>query len=332
MASATNIWAPPQFEPHPLVRGGRMQTLFPVLFRGSNPLSDTISHTVTLCDGDRVALHEDCPRNWNAGDPAVLLMHGLGGCHQSSYMQRAANKMVVQGWRVFRMDHRGSGAGANLAVRPYHAGRVDDPLDVLAFVSELCPGSPLAAVGYSLSGNLILKMSATRREDLLPQLQTVIAICPAIDLQVTCENIRHPRNRGYDKHFAKLLWSMASRYEAIGEQLPELLERKKQPLSVFTFDDEVTAPIGGFKSAQDYYTRSSSIHDLEQIELPALILAADDDPLIPAELFRDARLSDSTRLLVAKSGGHLGFIAKRGIDPDRRWMDWRIIEWIDSLL
>ena len=328
MATRLTTWNPPAFRPHPLVRGGHWQTLFPVLFQGEAILEQTVRHTVTLDDGDSIILHDDAHPEWKIGDPAILLMHGLGGCHQSNYLKRAAAKMVSRGWRVFRMDHRGSGAGSGLARRPYHAGRTEDPLAALQFIASQCPGSPLSTIGYSLSGNLILKLIATQQDALPAELHSVVAISPAIDLCRACENIRQPKNRRYDRHFAKLLWNMAPRYDAIKEELGELMARPKQPASVINFDHEVTAPLGGFESADEYYRKCSSQPDLPAIEVPTLILGAADDPLIPVEILREANYSAATELLIAESGGHLGFIGRAGVDPDRRWMDWRIIDWI----
>lgn len=199
-------------------------------------------------------------------------------------------------------------------------------------IASLAPLSPLAAVGFSLSGNMVLKLAATGSGELPEQFRTLVAVCPAIDLQRTSENIRHPKNRGYDEWFAKILWRMAPQYGLVRGEFKDLLERKKKPLSVYRFDEEVTAPLGGFRDVEDYYSRSSSIDDLPKIRHAALVIGAEDDPLIPVESLREATYSDSTEVLIAPSGGHMGFIGRKGIDPDRRWMDWRIIEWIEHQL
>ncbi|MDB4679883.1 MAG: alpha/beta fold hydrolase [Planctomycetaceae bacterium] len=320
----------PPFKPHSLVRGGDWQTIAPVLFRGDIPLSVQETHPVTLNDGDQIVLVESCPDEWHAGDPAVMLLHGLAGCHQSNYMVRTAAKMHSRGWRTFRLDHRGVGAAAGLADRPYHAGRIHDALAGLKKVEALTPGSPLSAVGFSLSGNLILKLISTLKNELPSKLMSVAAICPAIDLVRSSERIRDARNRFYDRHFAKFLWKRSDTYPAIARELPHLNDPAERPPSLYEFDARVTAPLGGFESVDGYYRSSSAINDLHRIDRPTMILAAEDDPLIPAETFHNARYSSTTSLIMPSAGGHLGFLGKRNRDPDRRWMDWRIIDWLET--
>jgi len=320
----------PPFKPHWLARGGDWQTIAPVLFRGERPLSVKERHPVTLEDGDQVVLVESCPDTWTEGDPVVLLLHGLAGCHQSNYMIRSAAKMHERGWRTFRLDHRGVGAAAGLADRPYHAGRIQDALAGLQKIESLAPGSPISAVGFSLSGNLLLKLISNLKNELPSKLMSAVAVCPAIDLIRSSERIRESRNRFYDRHFAKFLWKRSEEYAAIARELPHLKNPSERPPSLYEFDSRVTAPLGGFDSVEEYYRSSSAVHDLHRIDRPTMILAAEDDPLIPAETFQQARYSSTTSLIMPSNGGHLGFLGQRNSDPDRRWMDWRIIDWLEA--
>ena len=320
----------PPFRPHSFLKSGDWQTIAPVIFRGDRRLPVKEHHQVELEDGDRIVLVESCPESWNTGDPVVLLLHGLAGCHMSNYMVRVAAKMHERGWRTFRLDHRGVGAAQGLADRPYHAGRIQDAAAGLKRIEQLASGSPISAVGYSLSGNLILKLISNLKTELPSRLVSVAAICPAIDLIRSSERIKESRNRFYDRHFAKFLWKRSEDYAAIARELPHLSNPQERPLSLFEFDSRVTAPLGGFSTVEDYYHSSSAVHDLHRIDRPTMILAAEDDPLIPAEIFRDARYSSTTFLVMPSSGGHLGFLGKSNSDPDRRWMDWRIIDWLDA--
>jgi len=321
----------PPFRPHPLVRGGDWQTIAPVLFRGDERLPVKAQHPVELEDGDRIVLVESCPESWQTGDPVVMMLHGLAGCHQSNYMIRAAAKMHDRGWRTFRLDHRGVGAAQGLADRPYHAGRIHDALAGLQTIEQLAPGSQLSAVGYSLSGNLILKLISTLKSELPSRLVSVAAVCPAIDLIRSSAQIRVPRNRFYDRHFARFLWKRSADYAAVARELPHLSSPSERPLSLYEFDSRVTAPLGGFADVEEYYHSSSAIHDLHRIDRPTMILAAEDDPLIPADMFRNVRYSSTTSLVMPSGGGHLGFLGRTNqSDPDRRWMDWRIIDWLDA--
>jgi predicted alpha/beta-fold hydrolase len=99
---------------------------------------------------------------------------------------------------------------------------------------------------------------------------------------------------------------------------------------LYDFDDQYTAPAAGFENAADYYARCSAAQFVSGIEVPTLILTARDDPLVPVSVFEKLNLPDSVVLHISEQGGHLGYIAKAGDDPDRRWMDWRIVDWMNA--
>ena len=321
----------PEFRVHPLIRGGNAQTIFPCYLAGKVAPYTAIRHEVLLEDGDRIVLHDDCPKEWNAGDPVVLLMHGLTGCHESHYMRRIALKLTERGWRSIRMDHRGSGSGIDLARHPHHAALTCDGIRAIDWISKLCLGSPISAIGFSLSGNLLLKIGAERADELPESLVGMMAICPAIDVYEAAHNLRCPTKRRYNQFFTKELWSFANQFESIHKNFPKLLNRKR-PKTLYEFDNLVTAPVCGYDTADEYYRVASSIDHLHRIDLPTYIVASDDDPLIPVGMFERARYSPSTHLTITPSGGHLGFLARKGEDPDRRWMDWRVLDWVEHNL
>jgi predicted alpha/beta-fold hydrolase len=103
---------------------------------------------------------------------------------------------------------------------------------------------------------------------------------------------------------------------------------ERAPTRLIDFDDQYTAPRSGFRDAADYYERCSSEQFLPAIQVPTLLLTSRDDPMIPSELFRRAQLSLSTQLHVAHGGGHLGYLGRSGLDPDGRWLDWRVVDWV----
>lgn len=315
----------PLFRPHPLVRGGHAQTLAAYYWPGKADYLAT-KHRVDLADGDRVILHDDCPVDWQDGDRAVLLMPGLAGCHQSGYLVRTAAKLNARGVRTFRMDQRGWGAGAGLAQNPFHAGRSEDVLDALEFVSRICPGSPIAVVGFSLSGNVALKALGEYAGRLPHQLDRAIALTPPVDLSACADWMERPANRFYNRFMTNcLIQHLKDNNRSLPGQngkAPEL------PKSLRLFDDLYTAPAGGFESVDEYYSKCSSNQFLPEIKIPTLIIAAADDPMIPAASFENLPVSPSVQLHLSKSGGHLGFIGRSGQDPDRRWLDWRIVDWI----
>jgi uncharacterized protein len=317
----------PKFVPHPLIRSGHAQTLYAHYWGGERPAYRAVRHMVALPDGDRVVLHDDRPAGWRPTDRSALLLHGLAGCHQSPYMVRVASKLSAAGVRTFRMDHRGCGAGQELARLPYHAGRSDDALQALWSIAKLCPDSPVSLVGFSLSGNLSLKLVGEIPEELPANLCSVMAVNPSIDLAACVKGLTGPLTRFYDRYFASLLCRQLVVLRRCRPDGPRA-GWMRNPRRIFEFDQHYTAPAGGFPDADAYYARCSAAQFLCDIRVPTLILSSRDDPLIPAGLFENLQTSESVRIHLTDHGGHLGYVGRRGVDPDGRWMDWRVVDWV----
>lgn len=318
------------FEPIPWIRSGHAQTLAGFFFPGALPPYRARQHQVHLEDGDKIVLHDDVPEDWKPGGRTVLLLHGLAGCHLSPYMQRTAAKLAQRGKRVFRMDLRGAGAGAALARKPYHSGRSPDAAQALEYIARLCPGSPTTIVGFSLGGNITLKLLGEAGDNPPGNLDGGMAVCPPIDLLACSANLRKLPNRVYDRYFVQLLVRQVRERRVLvpDAELPELI---RTPRILRDFDDQFTAQVWGFGTAEDYYAQASSAPHLERIRLRTLILAAKDDPLIPSSPFETAPLGPSATVVLTEAGGHLGYLARRpGRDRDRRWLDWRVVDWIES--
>ncbi|MCA9068573.1 MAG: alpha/beta fold hydrolase [Planctomycetaceae bacterium] len=316
----------PAFRPHPLVRGGHAQTLAAYFWPGTAEYSAT-HHQVPLEDGDTIVLHDDSPPGWQPGHRVALLMPGLAGCHGSGYLVRTAAKLNARGVRTFRMDQRGWGAGSGLAEHPFHAGRSGDVLAALEFLSELCPDSPLAVIGFSLSGNVTLKFLG-EFPNRVPRLERAAALTPPINLSACADWMERSTNRFYNRF---LTGCLIQHLKENNRPLPEKNgQSDDSPKTLREFDDRYTAPAAGFDSADQYYSECSSGPLLSKINIPTLIVVAEDDPMIPISSFADVPLSSDVHLHVSKSGGHLGFISRGGLDPDRRWLDWRIVDWITA--
>ena len=314
------------FHPHPLFRTGHLQTLAGIWLPQGLPAESAAQHHVTLADGDRVVLHDDCPATWQAGARTALLIHGLAGNHASPYMVRIARKLNARGERTFRMDLRGCGAGLGLARLPYHSGRSEDAIAALATIATLCPGSPTTLIGFSLGGNITLKLLGEDPASVPAQLDRAVAVCPPVDLLACVKNLERGVNRWYDRHFVVLLREQLAALRRLIPDAP-ILAATARPRGVFEFDEAFTAPVCGFGTAANYYRLCSSAQFIPDIRVPTSILAAADDPLVPPDVFRELRLSPAVKLHLPNSGGHLGFIGRRNGDPDRRWMDWRVVEW-----
>ncbi len=322
----------PPFRPHPLLRSGHAQTLAGMFLQGKRLPYSAKGHEVPLTDGDALMLHDDLPQGWRQGDRTAVLVHGMAGCHGSPYMWRVADRLKAAGVRAFRLDLRGGGAGERLARRTYHGGCSEDIAAALEYVARLCPSSPTTLAGFSLGGNIILKLLGESRTSVPGNVDGAVAACPPIDLAACCRNLRRGARRLYDRHFARLLMRRLKQRE---RNVPgaAMGSFARAPRGMEEFDEGLTAPIWGYKNAADYYHQCSAAPFLSRIQIPTLILAAANDPLVPIRLFNNLNLPPQVQLHIIPGGGHLGFIAAAGVDtgkdpdPDRRWLDWRVIQW-----
>lgn len=321
------------FQPPLFLRNNHIQTLSGAYFFGrwasryADPTIKTVLGEVPLADGDRLVFHDDRPSAWQPGDRVVVLLHGLSGSHASPYMVRTAGKLNRLNVRTFRLDWRGSGAGISMARYPYHSGRSDDLRAALRAISEFCPGSPQAIVGYSMGGNVALKYLG-EVGDVAKEFWAVrraVAVSPPIDLSRTIRFIQSGAARLYNNYFAKsCIRDVRRRKELFPEAIVPEGWFSRPPRDMWEFDETFTAPVCGFTSAEDYYQKSSANQCLSRIAIPTLILAAQDDPLIPFGQFEDAVLSNSSVLCAPKYGGHVGFVTATG--PD--WLDSQVIQWV----
>jgi uncharacterized protein len=318
------------FRPHPLVIGGHAQTLVGAYLPWPHPPYQAARHHVTLEDGDRLVLHDDRPEDWQDGDATCVLVHGLAGCHESGYMRRIALKLSDRGVRVFRMDMRGCGAGEDLARGTTHCGRWADAASAIGFVAREAPGSPTTLVGFSLGGTIALNMVGESGSASCGNLVGVLAVCPPIDLHSVKRRFDAPTGRAYDRHFVSELWRKTVRRMQGWDELRSI-DWSRRPRRLREFDALVTAPLAGFASVDDYYTLTSPGPRLSSIRVPTTILAAADDPVVPSEPLEQARHSDAVEVFITQHGGHLGYVGRLADDPDRRWLDWRVVEWVTKV-
>lgn len=318
----------PAFQPARGLANGHVQTVAGTYLPSRLRMTGTLQRKLRLPDDDFLVLHDDRPAGWERGDHVVLLLHGLSGCHQSGYMVRTAWKLQHHGVRTFRMDHRGCGAGAELAKSPYHAGRVEDLDSAIRMIERLCPGSPISIVGYSISGNLVLKYLGEYAGDTPLSLFRAVAVCPPVDLS-HCVRSLSTTSLGLRYHwfFTRQLLAHVIDGPLWRDDVP-LARMKRLPRTLLDFDDAFTAPASGFDSAEHYYQSASALSVIPNIRVHTSILASEDDPLVCAGPLRSAALPPNVRLHLTRHGGHLGFIGRAGLDPDRRWMDWRVMEWL----
>ncbi|MBI1247216.1 alpha/beta fold hydrolase [bacterium] len=319
------------FRPHPLLRNPHAQTIMGAYWTGASSQYKAKQHYVLFEDGDQIVLHDDCPPRWKPGNRVVLLIHGLGGCYQSGYLVRIAEKLNHLGIRTFRVDLRGCGAGTHLAKRPFHAGCSHDIAKCVETISALCLGSSLTLCGFSMGANIVLKLAGEVGSSKLGGIDSVMAVAPPIDLAYCCANMSNGFNRLYDWDFSRRLVRMVESRLRQDQDFYNGFQFNQKPKRIVDFDTIFTAPQCGFESANDYYTQASSAKVLPDITIPGLILTADDDSVVPVEIFSQHPRSSSVELEVTRGGGHLGFIAPKSLVPDRRWMDQRVVQWIAQL-
>lgn len=322
---------PPPFKPHALIRGGHLQTIVSIRSSVGTDL-DPKQHIVAVSDGDEIVLHEDRPETWESGHGSILLVHGLSGCHAAPYMLRLASQMVRRGIRVFRMDMRGCGSGRALAANLTHAGRSDDVVAALEAVASKTPAGPIAAVGVSLGANQLLRAvgrigaGLDSTPEWFDRLVRIAVIAPPLDLQQCSDNMQRWLMRPYNYYFIR---SLLARTPARVQQREEYRQQISagRPRTLRELDDRFTAPLSGFADATQYYAAASANRVAEFNPIPTLVLAAADDPIVPITCFTSlqGRWPDSTSLVVAKTGGHVGFIDRHGDS----WMDRILNTWFD---
>jgi predicted alpha/beta-fold hydrolase len=302
-----------------------LQTIVGFLWRGRPFRYPTRQVRVRLDDGDQLVLHDSVPRDWRDDRPTALLIHGMGGDSQSGYVQRTAARLYRRNVRVVRIDLRGAGAGFGLAEKFYHGGRSEDIRAALAEMLAWSPESPLWVLGFSLGGNMALKLAGEAAEEPVPGLDRVAAVAPPIDVLRCSHLISQRHNRFYDRFFASQLMRLA-RLRAEYYPNPPLPEFPRRA-SIREFDDLFTAPRCGFVDAHDYYRRASSFPLIPKIAVPTLIVTARDDPFVAVEPFEELTCPPHVHVEIHDHGGHLGFLGDDG-EGGIRWVERRIVDWL----
>lgn len=258
--------------------------------------------------------------------PTVLIVHGLGGSDASAYVVSTGRLAYARGWNVIRMNMRGSGDGLGLCPLLYNAGLDTDLLAALSAVSDLAPR--LAVVGFSLGANLVLLTLARRRERLPAALTAAAAVSPPLDLAACADALEARGNGLYQRHFMLML---AESYRQRSRVRPDLFAagRERGLRTVREYDDRITAPFGGYESASQYYERSSAGPWLASIDRPALVLAAADDPMIPAPSVARWPVSTPVHREIVPTGGHVGFVS-RSQAPGWFWAAERVMGFLEA--
>lgn len=317
---------PADFRPPRGLANRHVQTLLPRLLPRRR-----LPHRVEILelpDGDFVELAWAHPAPADPAAPVFVLFHGLEGSLHSPYARELLATAAGLGWRAVLMHFRGCGRLPNRLPRAYHSGDTADAYWLIGQLGQRYPRALKVAAGVSLGANMLVKLVAEQGGDGL-DLAGAIAISAPLDLAACAETLHRGFARVYERH---LLASLKARTAARLDALPLALDRAALAAldSLRDYDDAVTAPLHGFAGAEDYYRRASAGRLIGELELPTLLLHADDDPFMPPGLF--ARLpspGDAVRVEVARHGGHVGFMERRG-GRLRSWLARRVARQLED--
>ncbi len=274
----------------------------------------------------QVLAHEQRPEGKAHGE--LILLHGLEGSSAAGYMVSMAQAALEAGYAVCRLNMRSCGGAEHLSSTLYHAGLTCDLKRVLEIFREE-RRRPVYVIGFSLGGNVVLKLAGELGEHGSELLDGVCGVSAPIDLKSCVEALERLENYLYARRFIGRLKARYRRRSRIDpERFPtDGLERVR---TVFEFDDRFTAPCFGFQGALHYYETQSCSQYLDKIAVPALVIQAKDDPMIPFRVFSHPAFerNHNLKLLAVEHGGHLGFLSRSG---PRFWLDSVVVEWVRGL-
>ncbi|MGH9553584.1 MAG: YheT family hydrolase [Terriglobales bacterium] len=319
------------FSPHPLLRNPHIMTMLPAFrpTRASELHSTQQSLIIDVDSESKVMVHY---HKVNANAPCLLLVHGLEGSSNAPYLVNLTAKALPLGFNVARMNLRNCGGTMHLTPTLYNAGMSSDVIAVARYLRQNMNVSAITAVGYSLGGNVVLKAAAELSERGDPLFTAAAAVSPAIDLHTAVGAMERGINRVYELRF---ILGLRAKVRAKSAIYPKRFDagKLKYVTGMRSFDELFTAPDAGYDSALHYYQGASALGRLPNIKIPTLIIAAQDDPIVPFASFRSPQLqSPYIKLLAPEHGGHGGFIHSDVEvndlikSNDRLWAENRILE------
>ncbi len=286
---------------------------------------------VEMSDGDFVDI--DWTPDPDPEAPIVLVLHGLEGSSQRRYVRNVCRALLRRGVRPVAMNFRGCSGEPNRSLRFYHSGETSDPGAVVALIRKRYPGRRVGAMGFSLGGNVILKMLGERPDGGAGLLDAAVAMSVPYDLAAGCDLLERSRmGRAYTQYFLRSLRTkIAGKRDQLGEVLD--LAAVDAARTIRDFDEHVTAPLNDFGSASAYYGACSSAGFLSEISVPTLLLHARNDPFLPAHAIPEAIARDNARLrwVMEEAGGHVGFLEGYPWAP-RFWADEASADFLASAL
>ena len=284
------------------------------------------THDYETEPGVRVRAHSQRPEGEPRGE--LILVHGLEGSSQAGYARSMARAALEAGYATHRMNLRSCGGTEALALSNYHSGQTSDVLHVVR-ERRRASGLPVFLAGFSLGGNVTLKLAGELRESAGELLAGICAVSTPIDLAACAAALGKRQNIIYDRRF---LIGLKGKIRRRIRQAPQIYspEHLGKIRTIYDFDDFYTARLFGFGTAANYYRTQSSNQFLEHIRVPALVVIAKDDPLVPFEVYDHPAFRENPclRLVAVEHGGHLGFLAR---GRPRFWLDGLVLDWLAEI-
>lgn len=328
----------PAFDPHPLLLHRYLMTAACALPRtGARELVGRQERRLIRVDTTtQVAVDLDRPER--PGGDALVLVHGMVGSSSSSYMLGTAHKALARGHLVARLNIRNCGGTEELTSTAYNGGLTDDVAAAARALAEEPGIERVHLIGFSLGGNMVLKLAAEWGSSPPPWLRSIATVSPCVDFAGAARALNTGLlPRFLQRQFVRELKILVrKRHELGGGSFSlEALDRVR---TVREFDDAFTAPLSGYADADDYYARASVGPRLDQVHVPTLMVAARDDPLVPFESFERHGLEAhrGITLLAPEHGGHVGFVGCRPAggagweDADRFWAENRALQFVSA--
>lgn len=328
LAQVSRAFKTKPFVPHRLFKQGDAQTigayLWPRRFRSGDRTGDE-ERLFEVEPGSQVLARCRWQPN-RTEQPTLVMWHGMEGSTASSYMLTTADKIFRAGFNVVRVNFRNCGGTEHLSPTIYHGGLTGDLRAVIDHLIARDHLSRLFVAGFSLGGNMALKLAGEYGENPPEEVRAVCAVSPSIDLRASTNLIARRRNWIYQQDFLRRLKNrikvkeklFPARYDSIG---------LRGIRSVEQFDNHYVAPAFGFADANDYYAKASSLPFIGRIRIPTLIIHAEDDPFIPFAPLRDPSITANPYVLLlgTERGGHVAFVSVHA-GEERFWAESRVVE------
>lgn len=333
LARIADVLRQKPFRPHRIFRGGHAQTIVGRYYprRRLDEFSQkSASRLFTVAPETQILAR--CHWQKSTAAPVLILVHGLEGSSESAYLLSTAKTAFDAGFHVLRLNLRTCGDTEHLTPTLYHSGMSGDLRRVINELIEQDGLDKIYLAGFSLGGNMSLKLAGELGGDAPEQLRGVCAVSPSIDLPACAAAIEAKSNFIYNRSFVASLKQKLRRVQKLRPDVYSL-EPLKKLRTVRDFDRAYTAVHGGFRDVEDYYNRSSSLPLIKQIRVPTLIIHAQDDPFIPFDSFLDESIAanEFVILLTPKTGGHVGFLGEKSKNENRFWAENRIVEFCQNV-